>query len=159
MRKKPLETCCAHAVFFEIQEVLFRFMRAFDNKDWDDLSRCLFEDIHCDYSSFRDERPCQMSQKEYIAQRKQAHSNLKMQHNLSNISVGLQNDLAEARCNYAIYRFHPEFKGSREHYFHSYGQYFFVLKQDKCNWKIAAITQELLINDGNPELHLGARQK
>ena len=159
MIKKYSETCCSNTVILEVQEVLFRFMRAFDNKDWDDLSKCLFEDIYCDYSGFRDESPCHISQKEYIVKRKQAHSHLKMQHNLSNVSVRLQDGLAEVRCNYAIYRFHPEFKGSREHYFHSYGQYLFVLKQDTGNWKIASITQKPLINDGNPELHVGARQQ
>lgn len=45
------------------------------------------------------------------------------------------------------------FQGSREHYFHSYGHYLFVLKQDDNCWKISSITQTLLINDGNPKLH------
>jgi hypothetical protein len=57
-----------------------------------------------------------------------------------------------------IYRFLLEYKGAAGQYFHSWGQYEFTLKQIAKHWKIAAITQNLLANEGNPEIH-GALRK
>jgi len=139
--------------YFAIQEVLFRFMRAFDNKEWNDLHEYLLETIHCDYSSFRAEKPAEIERNAYIAKRKSDLSELKTQHNLSNLSININGKLAEVKCNFAIYRFHPAFQGSKEHCFHSYGQYQFGLHEEDSGWKISSITQKLLINDGNPELH------
>ncbi|MBS0351684.1 MAG: hypothetical protein JSR33_10970 [Proteobacteria bacterium] len=39
----------------DIQEVLFRFMRSFDIKDWDMMTVCLDDRIYCDYSDLRHE--------------------------------------------------------------------------------------------------------
>jgi 3-phenylpropionate/cinnamic acid dioxygenase small subunit len=144
---------------FEIQEVLFRFMRALDNKDWGGALDCLFDPIYCDYSSFRSEEPGQISRDNYIAKRKEALTELKTQHNLFNLLIQYLDESAEVRCNYVIYRFHPVFAGGRAHFFHSYGHYKFALKHEKNHWKISAITQILLTNDGNPELHEATRGK
>ena len=145
--------------YFDIQEVLFRFMRAFDTKEWDSINDCLAETISYDYSSFRGEKPGRMLRTEYIAKRKADLANLLTQHNLCNLSFNCSKETAEVTCNYTIYRFHPEFMGAKEHYFHSYGQYLFTLERDGSHWKISAITQKLLINDGNPELHGATRRK
>lgn len=145
--------------YFAIQEVLFRFMRAFDNKDWDDLHEYLLDNIRCDYSSFRAEKPAEIARNKYIEKRKADLSLLKTQHNLSNLSIDLNGKFAVVKCNFVIYRFHPKFEGSKEHYFHSYGQYEFELHEEENGWKISAITQKLLVNDGNPELHGATRRK
>lgn len=134
-------------------------MRAFDDKNWDDLYECLVENIRCDYSSFRAEKPGEIARHTYIAKRKTDLSLLKTQHNLSNVSIDINGKLAEVKCNFAIYRFHPEFNGSKEHYFHSYRQYEFELHEEDNGWKISVITQKLLVNDGNPELHGATSRK
>ncbi|MGH7879121.1 MAG: nuclear transport factor 2 family protein [Candidatus Binataceae bacterium] len=142
----------------EIQELLFRFMRSFDEKDWDGMRSCLSEAVDCDYSSFRGTPPGTLTRDEYVDQRKAALSLLKTQHNLSTISIVASAAQAEAACNYAILRFHPEFDGSRNRYLHSYGQYRFAIVRSGEAWSISSIEQILLMSEGNPDLHSGIRK-
>jgi 3-phenylpropionate/cinnamic acid dioxygenase small subunit len=142
----------------EIQDLLFRFMRSFDEKDWDGMRSCLGETVDCDYSSFRGTPPSTITRDEYVDQRKATLLFLKTQHNLSNISIIAAATQAEARCNYAILRFHPEFDGSRDRYFHSYGQYRFTVVRSGGPWSISSILQILLMSEGNSNLH-GALKK
>jgi 3-phenylpropionate/cinnamic acid dioxygenase small subunit len=137
----------------EIQDLLFRFMRSFDEKDWDGMRSCLGETIDCDYSSFRGTPPSTITRDEYVDQRKAALLFLKTQHNLSNLSIIASARQVEATCNYAILRFHPEFDGSRERYFHSYGQYRFTVVRNRGSWSIVSIRQILLMSEGNSNLH------
>ncbi len=142
------------STYFAIQQTLFRFMQTFDSKNWKQMRECLCETIVCDYASFRGEKPGSLKADEYVAKRKAALTNLKTQHNLSNIVVEVEADTIEVSCNYAIYRFHPEISSD---YFHSYGRYIFTLKQEASHWKISAITQLLLTSEGNPGLHKGVK--
>ena len=142
----------------EVQDLLFRFMRSFDDKDWDVMRSCLAETVDCDYSSFRGTPPAAVARDEYVALRKASIASLRTQHNLSNLSIEGLEGYAVAKCNYAILRFHSEFDGTREKYFHSYGQYRFGIARSQVGWRIASIKQTLLTNDGNPELHIGTRK-
>src|SRR5579862_2869428 len=110
---------------FAIQDLLFRFMRSFDAKDWVGMQACLSEQVDCDYSSFRGGPPSKTTRSEYAKQREIALEHLRTQHDLSNIVLTPLGMMVEVRCNYAIRRFHPDFDGSREKFFHSYGQYRF----------------------------------
>jgi 3-phenylpropionate/cinnamic acid dioxygenase small subunit len=137
----------------EIQDLLFGFMRSFDEKGWDEMRACLSETIDCDYSSFRGTPRTTLAREKYVDQRRDALSLLKTQHNLSNISIATFGAQIEARCNYAILRFHPEFDGSRDKFFHSYGQYRFTIVRTGEAWSISSIKQFLLTSEGNPALH------
>jgi 3-phenylpropionate/cinnamic acid dioxygenase small subunit len=151
---------CARCLFSaedrgEIEELLFRFMASLDRKDWDTMRASLAATIDCDYSSFRGTPRATITGEEYIEQRKTALTSLKTQHNLSNLSISATEPNAEVQCNYAILRFHADFDGSREKFFHSYGTYRFGVARTADGWRIASITQTLLISDGNPALHVG----
>jgi hypothetical protein len=139
-----------------VLELLFHFMRTFDEKDWAGMGACLTQSIDCDYSSFRGSQPGKMTREQYVAQRKAALSILKTQHNLSNATLALKGKSIEVECNFTILRFHPDFNGSKKHYLHSYGRYRFLVVRRGPVWHISAITQLLLVNDGNPKLHIGA---
>jgi len=89
----------------------------------------------------------------YVDQRRDALSLLKTQHNLSNILIATFGAQVEARCNYAIVRFHPDFDGSRDKFFHSYGQYRFTAVRTGEAWSISSIKQFLLTSEGNPAFH------
>lgn len=141
-----------------IEKTLFRFMLAFDKQDWDALSDYLCDEIFCDYSSFRGISPGALTKQQYVAERSKAFTRLKTQHNLFNIIVDIQVDSARVQCNYVIYRFLSEYNGTADQYFHSWGQYEFTLKYIAGHWRIASITQNLLVNEGNPEIH-GALRK
>jgi 3-phenylpropionate/cinnamic acid dioxygenase small subunit len=139
----------------EIEELLFRFMASFDEKDWDAMRACLAETIDCDYSSFRGIPPGKIAREEYVNQRIAALASLKTQHNLSNLRIVAIETTVKVRCNYAILRFHRDFDGTREKYFHSHGTYLFGVLQVENGWRIASIKQLLLVSDGNSSLHLG----
>lgn len=139
----------------EIQELLFRFMRSFDEKDWAAMKDCLADEIDCDYSSFRGTPPGRISRDQYVSQRRDALPTLKTQHNISNISLLSATDSIHVKCNFIILRFHPDFQGEKDQYFHSYGSYQFILSRKNRELKISAITQHLLTNEGNPKLHGG----
>lgn len=98
-----------------------------------------------------------MLRDQYVKQRKDTHSLLKTQHNLFNLSINVGNK-ASVLCNYCIYRFDNQVPNADENYFHSYGQYVFDLQWDDRGWKIVSITQKLLMNQVNPNLHKGIRK-
>ncbi len=147
----------------EVQDLLFRFMRSFDEKDWDTMRACLADTVECDYASFRGTPPSAISRDDYVDQRKVALASLRTQHNLTNLSLtnlsidgsGIE---VVATGNYAILRFHPDFDGSPDQFFHSYGQYRFTVSHHGDAWCIRSIEQRLLMNEGNRDLH-GAFQK
>lgn len=139
-----------------VAELICRFQRAFDQHDWAALRNCLDDKVFTDYSSFRGTAPSTVQADEYVELRRQALSDLLMQHNHSNLVVTSQTDhRASASCNYQIYRFQRE--GDR--HFHSWGTYEFGLVLRASGWKICAITQHLLKNEGDPSVHgaLGSR--
>jgi 3-phenylpropionate/cinnamic acid dioxygenase small subunit len=138
---------------FEIQDLLFRFMRSFDEKDWFAMRACLGETIYSDYSSFRGVPPTTITRDEYTKLRSDALSLLKTQHNLWNISIMTSESEVRVMCNYTILRFHPDFDGSRDKFLHSYGRYHFLVGRIGENWSISSIKQLLLTSEGNSKLH------
>jgi hypothetical protein len=138
-------------------DLLCRFFQAFDEKDWTVMRACLCDEVFTDYSSFRDVPAGTISGDRYVAQRRAALAALDMQHNFLNLAVAVDGDEAEARCNYIIHRFHPSFDGVNDHFFHSYGHYRFGFRRIADGWRIARITQVLLRNHGNREIHGATR--
>ena len=87
---------------------------------------------------------------EFKGSRQQALSHLRLQHNLSNPLIRIEQDRAWLECNYQIYRF------SENDYFHSFGRYYFTLAKQQDKWKITGICQHLTKNIGNPRIHFSA---
>lgn len=141
----------------KVEHLIYTFFRAFDDRDWDALARCLTPTLFIDYSSFRDEAPGEISVADYIAKRKDALSSLLMQHNVSNVSVTLTSDGATVDCNYQILRFTDPKVTADERYLHSYGFYRFRVVGADDDVRISSITQTLLRNVGDPSIHSGAK--
>jgi hypothetical protein len=148
-----------------INDLLTRFFQAFDDHDWQMMRGCLCDEVYTDYSSFRDVPAATIAGDRYVEQRRTALQALDMQHNFLNLRVDLDEEntsTAKARCNYIIHRFHPSFDGNNDHYFHSYGHYFFGLRKigsglETAEWRISSIVQNLLRNHGNREIHGATR--
>jgi len=149
-----------------ISDLLSRFFQSFDDHDWSIMRSCLCDEVYTDYSSFRNIPASTVRGDDYVEQRRVALYTLEMQHNFLNLRVALHGEpkrTAEARCNYIIHRFHPTFDGTNDHFFHSYGHYVFALVNGESEisgdseWKIAKITQKLLRNSGNREIHGATR--
>jgi hypothetical protein len=141
-----------------INDLLTRFFQAFDDHDWAMLRRCLCDEIFADYSSFRGVPAAMIAADDYVAQRRTALQALRTQHNFLNLRVEPgRPGTAAARCNYIIHRFHPSFDGANGRCFHSYGDYFFEFADAAGGWRISRITQHLLHNDGDKEIHGATR--
>ncbi len=141
------------AVYEQISDLICRFQRSFDLHDWEVMRSCLDDEIFVDYSSFRGTEPSRISADEYVELRRQALSDLLMQHNHCNLVLSLQTSRrASASCNYQIMRFERE--GNR--HFHSWGTYDFGFVRRSDEWRISSIAQHLLKNDGEPSIHTGA---
>lgn len=136
-----------------IHDLLCQFQSTFDLLDWDRMKGCLWEQLHVDYSSFRNEPPGVIQRETYIALRQAALSGLKMQHNFCNLQVSVCGDSASAQCNYQILRFRGADCRCETDFFHSYGRYFFGLTKRESEWRISRIRQELIANHGTPGLH------
>ena len=141
-----------------LNDLLCRFFRSFDEKDWKMMRSCLGDTVWTDYFSFRGAPPGEISGDRYVAQREAALSALAMQHNFLNLRVEIGDASARGWCNYIIHRFHPDFDGWNDGFFHSYGRYEFGFLQADGMWRISAIRQILLRNHGDPEIHGVARQ-
>jgi len=156
--KKKSENMTSEHICFQAQEVLFKFMRSFDDKDFEIMKECLHDKIFCDYSSFRKEEPSTIRAIDYCEKRKKSLFNLTTQHNILNVSIE-ENVELEIRivCNYIIYRFGKRFLDKKDDFFHSYGRYEFGLKPDKktTKLKIHSIKQQVFMNDGNSKIHTG----
>ena len=142
-----------------INDLICRFFQSFDEKDWTAMRDCLADRVLTDYSSFRAVPPAEIEGERYVEQRRAALSTLAMQHNFLNLRVEIDGDAAAARCNYIIYRFAPDHDGSGDDFFHSYGHYKLALARRDGRWRIGGITQVLLRNHGNAELHGATRSQ
>lgn len=144
---------------FAINDLLARFFQAFDDKNWRMMRGCLHNVVQTDYSSFRDVPPATTSAERYVEQRRAALHTLDMQHNFLNLQIEFASGDPEAtaRCNYMIYRFDPSSDNHADNFFHSYGHYVFTLIKADREWRIRAITQNLLCNRGNPDIHGATR--
>jgi hypothetical protein len=142
-----------------INDLLTCFFQAFDDKDWWMMRDCLCDEVFTDYSSFRDVRPSTISGDTYVEQRRAALQALDMQHNFFNLRVDVDEgaETATARCNYSIHRFHPSYDGLSPHSFHSCGHYLFAFAIVCGNWRISRITQNLLRDHGDREIHGATR--
>ena len=140
-------------------DLLCRFFQSFDDKDWTAMRACLADEVFTDYSSFRDVPAGTISGDRYVKQRQAALNSLDMQHNFLNLAIDVSGDYADARCNYIIHRFHPSFDGTNDQYFHSYGHYRLGFRRETDGWRIARITQVLLRNHGNSEIHGATRSR
>jgi 3-phenylpropionate/cinnamic acid dioxygenase small subunit len=138
----------------EVAQALYAFQRAFDEHDWPGLTACLAAEVRTDYGDLRATAPAVESAGDYVARRELALDHLDLQHNLTNVEVEAEDGTgararARARANFQIYRFERD--GDR--HFHSWGTYHFSLERTAGRWRITAITQRVLRNDGDPSLH------
>jgi hypothetical protein len=142
-----------------INDLLARFFQAFDEKDWPLLRSCLCDELFADYSAFRDQPAGVIPADRYVDQRRTALQALAMQHNFLNLRVEVEPGAGRAtgRCNYVIHRFGPAQAGGDDQYFHSYGHYVFGFVHLAGGWRIGGITQHLLRNRGDRQLHGATR--
>ena len=137
----------------EIENTLNRFMNSFDLKDWATMASILEPTIRVDYSDLRGGSPREISAADYVNARVEALQHHSTQHLLSNIDVAAADGSASVNASCVIFRS----DGAKQ--FDSHAFYTFSLVRLGSVWRIAAITQRILWNEGDPTIHKGAASK
>lgn len=135
----------------EIARIISRFANSFDLKDWQALEDLLTERLEVDYSDLRGERTT-LSRRDYVAKRRNALESLDTHHLLSNAEIELSGDSATCRISGLIQR------RRGERFFHSHVVYLFRLERRAHSWRISAITQKVLWNEGDSNIHTGTTE-
>ncbi len=113
------------------------------------MASTLGDELRVDYSDLRGEAPFVTTRAEYVASRKAAHGHLKTHHLLSNLDIRFDSGRAEVNASCVIFR------TDGEQSFNSHALYHFRLKRAGDEWRIVAIRQAILWNEGNPAIHEG----
>lgn len=112
----------------------------------------LADEIDIDYSEFRSEPPRRVTAEEYIKQRIEGLAGLRTLHVSTNHEVTINNNTAECKSAYQIYRLDPNRESQNR--FDTAGNYFHSLIQTTDgNWLIDGIKQTVVIVSGNPHVH------
>ena len=137
-----------------IRDLINRFANTFDLKDWKGMQACLCATLHTDYSDLRGTPPETISNKRFVELRRKALEPLATQHLMGNHDVDVDGDTAQATVSCVIFRKSPDGATLNTHCL-----YFFGLAREADGWKIAAIRQKVLINDGDTAVHNGIVKK
>ena len=113
------------------------------------MSSTLAEEISIDYSDLRGEPPSVISRADYVALRKDAHGYVKTHHLISNLDIRFETDRAQVKASCMIFRTNDEDS------FNSHALYQFELENVASSWLTVSIQQQILWNEGNPEIHKG----
>jgi hypothetical protein len=143
----------------DVVNTIQEFCRAFDQRDWMALRRCLAPNLFVDYSSFRGTLPTRMTADEFVALRQTALEGLVTQHLSVNHLVAFTDREARCRFDFMIHRWPHNADDSR--FFHTFGYYEIILglaERAPYGWAIDSITQQALRSEGSPELH-GAHRR
>ena len=136
----------------KIQKLIAKFANSFDMKDWSGLEACFTASLYTDYSDLRGTPPETISAKEYVQQRSDSLSHLKLHHLVSNYEVDFPvTDGATCRASMVVWR------KSDEEEFISHCVYIFQLTRTWGSWKISGITQKVLWNKGTSSIHKGVK--
>ncbi|HLO28718.1 MAG TPA: nuclear transport factor 2 family protein [Anaerolineales bacterium] len=136
----------------EIQQLIARFANSFDRKDWSGLEACLTESLYTDYSDLRGTPAQNISAGEYVRLRRESLDHLKLHHLVGNYEVDFT-DPHTATCHASMI----VWRKSDQEEFISHCLYIFQTTKDKSTWKISAITQKVLWNEGTSSIHKGVK--
>jgi hypothetical protein len=131
----------------EIENTLNRFMNSFDLKDWALMVNLLEPIIQVDYSDLRGGPATEITAAEYANARAEALQHLSTQHLLTNCDIATSDRAASVDATCMIYR------SDGAKHFNSHAFYTFSLVLRDSSWKISAIKQRILWNEGDPSIH------
>ncbi len=136
----------------DIVDVILRAADAMDRQDWAALAACLAPVIDVDYSDLRGDPPATVSADEYVTARRAGLAGLRTQHVSTNHLVTIDGDRASCRSCFVIHRVAPALPDG-ERFFDTAGHYAHALRRGPDGWRITAITQTVVWNRGNPDVH------
>jgi len=128
-------------------------MNCFDLKDWRLMAELLEPTVQVDYADLRGERPSSMTSGEYARTRSEALQDLATHHVLANLDIEARDGAATVSASCLIFRS----DGTRS--FNSHAFYTFSLSVVHGAWRISAIAQRILWNEGDPGIHRGVNRE
>lgn len=134
-----------------VVDVIVRFGRALDDKDWMVLRACLAPEVDTDYSSFRGTPPARLTSQEFVGLRRAGLAGLVTQHLGAGYLVEIADDRALCRCDFVIRRWPADAQDTR--FLHTYGQYRYVLERRSEGWRISGIIQLVIRSEGDRSIH------
>jgi len=136
----------------EVANTLNRFMNCFDLKDWRLMVDLLEGTIKIDYADLRGGPPAEITADEYVRTRSEALQELATHHQLTNLDIDVSESAASAAASCMIHR------RQGEKTFNSHAFYRFRLGRSSGVWRISAISQRILWNEGDSTIHKGAKR-
>ncbi|MEO8602725.1 MAG: nuclear transport factor 2 family protein [bacterium] len=139
-----------------IVDVIIGFANAFDAQDWPRLRSFLADELHTDYSQFRQEPPGLVRADAYVEARRLGLAGVRTVHLSTNHQVSIAGDTAACVSAYRIYRLAPHLPAG-ENRLDSAGNYEHALARTSAGWRLTVIRQTVTIQEGNPLVHGGLR--
>lgn len=124
-----------------IKHTLERYSKALANKNWNELSHVLSDELIVDFKDLFNFTGKQ-SPNDFIKKRKQSFDDLTIYHLLTPLKVGVSGNKALCKAYSIVYRL------DKFHYFNSHADYVFGLVKKDENWVIRSIKQSIIWNDG-----------
>lgn len=115
------------------------------------MTELLEATVRIDYSDLRGAAPADVTAHEYVRTRSEALQELATHHQLTNLDIRLSDRTASVAASCMIHR------RQGEKFFNSHAFYQLTLGLSNGAWKISAISQRILWNEGDPSIHKGAR--
>ncbi len=135
----------------QVANTLSRFMNCFDLKDWKLMEALLEPTVQIDYTDLRGGSPSSVSSSEYAKTRSEALHELATHHVLTNLDIEAHGGAASASASCVIFRS----DGTRSFNSHAFYRFTLSAAGGPGAWRIAAITQRILWNEGDPAIHKG----
>jgi hypothetical protein len=135
----------------DIIQTIYKFANSFDLKDWEALRSTLDNEIICDYLDLRGSIDT-LSSEAYIKKRIEALESLLTQHLFANPELAKEENSAYCRVSAIIFR------NKNGVIFNTHAIYSFKLRLIDDHWRIFYIKQKVLWNDGDPNIHSGAKK-
>lgn len=136
-----------------IVETICRVADALDARDWTLCRSALASHIWIDYSALRGQPPGWIDADAYVEERRASLSSLQTHHISTNHRVTLDGDHASCVSSAMIHR---RTLDAEPRTFNTHARYTHGLVRMADGWKIDRIVQEVLWNDGDAVIHIGA---
>jgi hypothetical protein len=135
-----------------ILSLLGKLANSFDLKSWEDLKTCLAGSIYTDYSALHGTPPTTLSAEDFVTLRRQALGSLHTHHLMANPEIQVDGGTGTVRVSMLIRRNDSSAKSFTTHCLYELG-----VEKQAGNWKIRAIKQNVLWNEGDPLIHKGVK--
>ena len=133
-------------------DVIVGIANAFDAQDWARVRSFLADELVTDYSQLHGEPAGRVWADDYFEERRRGLAGVRTLHVSTNHEVLITGDRADCLSAYRIYRINPQYPPGEDR-FDTAGTYRHQLIRTAGGWLVCAVTQTVLLRQGNPLVH------